>query len=98
MVFVATGSMTDLPLEVCRDPSLALDGGEDGLDLVRRLVCELPTLLRPRGVALLELGEGQADEDAAAAGRRGLEEEGRTRDLGGADRVLALRSAGSDLG
>ena len=42
------------------EPARALDGGVDGLDLVRRLIRELPTGLTPGGVALLEIGRGQA--------------------------------------
>jgi release factor glutamine methyltransferase len=41
------------------EPRLALDGGADGLDLVRRLLAMLPRRLAPGGVALLEIGDGQ---------------------------------------
>jgi release factor glutamine methyltransferase len=44
------------------EPSLALDGGADGLDQLRRLLALLPARLAAGGVALLELGAGQADE------------------------------------
>jgi|KBSSwiStaDraftv2_1062776.scaffolds.fasta_scaffold94145_4 release factor glutamine methyltransferase len=43
------------------EPARALDGGADGLDLVRRLVDGLPTALADGGVALLEVGQGQAE-------------------------------------
>ncbi len=42
------------------EPRGALDGGRDGLDLLRRLVAHLPDRLAPGGVALLEIGAGQA--------------------------------------
>ena len=42
------------------EPSLALDGGTDGLDVVRRLLTELPFRLAPGGVMLLEIGHDQA--------------------------------------
>lgn len=42
------------------EPPAALDGGPDGLDLLRRLVAALPAKLSPDGVALLEIGAGQA--------------------------------------
>lgn len=42
------------------EPWAALDGGPDGLDAYRALSKLLPRLLRPGGVALLELGLGQA--------------------------------------
>jgi len=49
------------------EPALALDGGTDGLDLLRRLLAELPFQLAPGGVALLEIGHDQADAVRAAA-------------------------------
>lgn len=48
------------------EPRLALDGGEDGLDLYRRLFAELPGRLAPGGDILVEIGSaGQALELAA---------------------------------
>jgi release factor glutamine methyltransferase len=58
--YIPETELVGLPLEVHRDPRTALDGGSDGLDLVRRLVADLGRLLRPSGRALLELYEGQA--------------------------------------
>lgn len=43
------------------EPRAALDGGTDGLALVRRLLAALPDGLAPGGTALLELGAGQAE-------------------------------------
>ena len=43
------------------EPYAALDGGPDGGDAYRALAAILPRLLRPGGVALLELGQGQAE-------------------------------------
>ena len=42
------------------EPRRALDGGPDGLDLLRRLIRALPTVMARDGVALLEIGQGQA--------------------------------------
>jgi release factor glutamine methyltransferase len=42
------------------EPASALDGGSDGLDVVRELVARLPGRLSPDGSALLEVGAGQA--------------------------------------
>jgi release factor glutamine methyltransferase len=42
------------------EPLLALDGGADGLDQVRRLIGALPDRLASNGVALLEIGQGQS--------------------------------------
>jgi release factor glutamine methyltransferase len=47
------------------EPRRALDGGGDGLDVLRRVAGAAPSLLRPGGHVLLELADHQA---AAAAG------------------------------
>jgi release factor glutamine methyltransferase len=58
--YVPTGSLRFLPADVQRyEPRLALDGGADGLDLVRRTVTAAGRLLRPGGWLLLEVGGGQ---------------------------------------
>lgn len=43
------------------EPHLALDGGADGLDLVRRLLVQAQSLIHPQGLILLEIGAGQGD-------------------------------------
>ncbi|MCG6962578.1 MAG: peptide chain release factor N(5)-glutamine methyltransferase [Acidobacteria bacterium] len=93
--YVPTADLAALPLEVQHDPPAALDGGADGLDLVCRLVADLPRLLAPCGLALLELGEGQADAVADAARENALEVVRRVRDLGGCDRIVVLQRAGA---
>lgn len=88
--YVPTPAMATLPEEVRRDPLAALDGGPDGLDLVRRLLADLPRVLRACGGAVLELGEDQADAVAEAARIAGLGVARRIRDLSGCERVLVL--------
>ena len=64
--YVPTGSMPLLPSDVLRyEPLTALDGGSDGLDVVRMIVAEAARLLTPGGWLLLELG---GDQDQALAG------------------------------
>ncbi len=41
------------------EPTLALDGGGDGLDLIRRLIGQIPRVTRPGALILLEIGAGQ---------------------------------------
>jgi release factor glutamine methyltransferase len=61
--YVPTGDIRLLPADVQRyEPRLALDGGNDGLDLVRRIVGAAARLLRPGGWLLVELG---GDQDRA---------------------------------
>jgi release factor glutamine methyltransferase len=80
-----------LPLEVRHDPPTALDGGPDGLELVGRLLADLPRLLRPCGGAVLELGVDQSGRVAELASRHGLAVARRVRDAGGVERVVALQ-------
>jgi release factor glutamine methyltransferase len=66
--YIPSGTLPDLPVAASFEPSLALDGGADGLDLVRRLLPALPESLAPSGSAFLEIGADQAEliTDAAA--------------------------------
>jgi release factor glutamine methyltransferase len=57
--YIPTGQIDGLMREVRHEPRLALDGGADGLDLIRRLVVQ--SAGRTRWLAL-ELGDGQAEE------------------------------------
>lgn len=61
--YIASEEWPALPHEVREhEPRLALYGGPDGLDIIRRLLSEAPALLRPDGAMLLEIGatQGQA--------------------------------------
>jgi release factor glutamine methyltransferase len=58
--YVPTAEVAARPNPVSFEPRLALDGGPDGLDLYRRLVPELPVLVAPRGIAVLEAGPANA--------------------------------------
>lgn len=58
--YIPSAVLSELQTEVRGfDPSLALDGGPDGLDLVRRLYIEAEKRLKPGAGILLEVGEGQ---------------------------------------
>jgi release factor glutamine methyltransferase len=89
--YIPSRDLRWLPEEVRHDPPGALDGGADGLDLVRRLLADLPRLLKPCGGAVLELGERQADEVAGLAEAAGLAVARRVCDVGGHERVIVLQ-------
>lgn len=65
--YIPTGIMRGLPI-YGREPTLALDGGEDGLDLYRRLLDIAPKWLKPGGTILLEIeaSQGGKARDLAA--------------------------------
>ncbi len=63
--YVATDALAGLPAAVSFEPRHALDGGHDGLDVIRRLVAILPEVLTRRGVAVLEIGADQGPGIAA---------------------------------
>jgi len=48
-----------LPAEFKREPRMALDGGGDGLDLVRRLIAQSSRRLNPGGILMIEVGGGR---------------------------------------
>jgi len=89
--YIPSADLDRLPAEVRHDPPTALDGGVDGFDLVRRLLADLPRLLRPCGGAIFEVGENQAGGLADLATKAGLAVARRVRDAGGCERVVVLQ-------
>jgi release factor glutamine methyltransferase len=90
--YVRTDAIPTLPRATAFEPVGALDGGPDGLQVIGRLLDQLPGSLADDGVALLEIGgdQGQAMLDLVADRLPGwscqLEP-----DLGGLPRVAVLR-------
>ena len=63
--YVPEASMRRLPPEYGHEPELALAGGVDGMDLVRRFLRGLSAHLAPDGVAVLEVGNERSAFEAA---------------------------------
>lgn len=70
------------------DPLLALDGGADGLGPYRDFAANLPRLLAPEGVIILEIGAGQEADVVGLMRQAGLRHLGTRHDLGGHARAL----------
>ncbi|MEO6294846.1 MAG: HemK/PrmC family methyltransferase [Candidatus Limnocylindria bacterium] len=70
------------------EPRVALDGGSDGLDLLRRLLADLPRRAASGATALLELGVGQVDAVTALAPAGASVSV--VADLAGLDRVVRI--------
>ncbi len=75
------------------EPRAALDGGADGMELLRRLLGEAPTRTVPGATLLLEIGVGQAAALAALVPRGSAVET--RRDLAGIERVVRVGLADS---
>ena len=58
--YVDARAMAALPKEYAKEPKMALAGGRDGLDIVRRILHEAPAHLSPHGGLLCEVGRGRA--------------------------------------
>lgn len=63
--YVNTASMAALPAEYRAEPSLALAGGEDGMDFIRGLLRDAPAHMTPEAVLVLEIGNERAHFEAA---------------------------------
>ena len=71
--YVPSGEVGLLPPEArAHEPRMALDGGTDGLDILRRVAAAAPLWLAPGGHLLAETSERQAPRAAEAVGRDGL--------------------------
>ncbi|HZP31225.1 MAG TPA: methyltransferase domain-containing protein [Acidimicrobiia bacterium] len=94
--YVPTGALRHLARDVPRyEPRHALDGGADGLDVVRRAVAASARALRPGGWLLAELGGDQDTRLAPTLAARGFDDVDVWRDEDGDLRGLAARFAGS---
>ena len=54
--YVNANSMNALPAEYHAEPALALAGGDDGMDLIRKIIAGAPDYLSERGAILIEIG------------------------------------------
>jgi release factor glutamine methyltransferase len=92
--YVRTGDFDAGPPEIREhEPRLGLDGGPDGLDLIRRLLRDAPSHLNPGGALFAEIGDTQAQvtrklaSDAFPSARIEVKQ-----DLSGLDRVLVVQT------
>jgi release factor glutamine methyltransferase len=90
--YVSTGDWMRLERQIRRfEPRLALDGGPDGLDLIRRLAGQARGVLRPGGALLLEIGNDQETRARRILRDTGFVQIACHRDLQGHPRNLVAR-------
>lgn len=87
--YIETGTMQGLMPSV-RDyePGRALDGGTDGLDAYKRIICEARSYLKPNGYLIFEIGVGQEVSVLNLMAAEGFVNLGQKRDLPGHIRVV----------
>ncbi|MDH3732826.1 MAG: peptide chain release factor N(5)-glutamine methyltransferase [Gemmatimonadota bacterium] len=93
--YVASADVPHLDVEVrLHEPRVALDGGPDGLEVVRAVLAGVPAALAPGGRVLLEIGSDQGARVARLLAGESLLEVPRIRtDLAGRDRFVTARRA-----
>jgi release factor glutamine methyltransferase len=88
--YIATDEIGTLQPDIKdHEPMLALDGGVDGLDLVRRIVEQSTQWLRPGGALAIEIGAGQSAATRAIFEKNGYSDVRATKDYGGVERVIS---------
>jgi release factor glutamine methyltransferase len=89
--YIWSSAIADLAPEVAdHEPRAALDGGEDGLAAFRELAGDMGRLVRRGGIAVVEMGQGQAPMVASLMADAGLSVRAVRLDLSGIERVLVL--------
>ena len=90
--YIPSGQIDTLQPEVLREPRLALDGGEDGCALYRRIIDAAPAFLSSGGSLLMEIGIGEADYVADLLDGAGWQGVRIRKDYAGIDRmILAIK-------
>lgn len=88
--YIPRGEIASLAPDIrAHEPRAALEAGEDGLLVLRRLIEDAPRFLEPGGVLALEVMAGQAPAVEEAMRARGFVELARERDYGGIERVVS---------
>lgn len=90
--YLPSAVIASLPPEVSRhEPRAALDGGPDGLGVIRRIVAGAPPVLKPGGWLLMEIGEEQAGPLASLMAAEGFSGIRARRDLNRVERYIGGR-------
>ncbi|MCL1811902.1 MAG: peptide chain release factor N(5)-glutamine methyltransferase [Treponema sp.] len=87
--YVPSGEIDLLSPEVKAEPRIALDGGVDGLDLIRRIIVKAPLYLDKNGYIALEADPSQMETIAILMKDSGFSEPVMYQDLAGYNRVIA---------
>lgn len=90
--YIESKIIETLPEDVKKEPHIALDGGEDGLDFYRILIKESMNYLKPQGYLCMEIGYNQKETIEELVCENGNYEEIESiKDISGNDRVIIIR-------
>ena len=91
--YIPSAAITGLSPEVRMEPMIALDGGDDGLDIIRRIISRAPEFLCVGGSLLLEADPRQMEPIALLLKEAGFSDIQTHNDLSGNERVISARKA-----
>ncbi|MBB6481638.1 peptide chain release factor N(5)-glutamine methyltransferase [Spirochaeta isovalerica] len=89
--YLTTGETEERMEEGWKEPALALDGGNDGLDLIRIIIGEAPDYLNEGGYLLIEAHPAQMESMKVCMESEGFRDIAVLKDLPGLDRVICGR-------
>lgn len=89
--YISTKEFENLQSEVKKEPRLALDGGDDGLNFYRRIISDAPEFLFENGLLAVEIGINQASSVKSLMEQVGLSNVEIFKDLAGIERVVAAK-------
>ena len=87
--YIPSGKLSSLAPEIRREPPLALDGGKEGLELIKKIITQAANFLHPRGVLILEAGPEQMREIRQLLKTCNFRDIKIKNDLTGRDRVIS---------
>ena len=86
--YIPSKEIQSLSAEVQYEPHLALDGGSDGLDLIKKIIAKAPEYLCPGGILLLEADPRQMKNISALLEQAGFHKIIIRKDISGLERVI----------
>lgn len=86
--YIESNTINTLSEEVKKEPILALDGGEDGLDFYREIVKKAKKYLNPNGYLAFEIGYNQREDVEKILAENGYKNVYSRKDLAGNDRIV----------
>jgi uncharacterized protein YqhQ/methylase of polypeptide subunit release factors len=89
--YIAYSDMQSLQKEVLAEPHIALFGGENGLEIIEKIINQAAKHLKNKGILLLEVGYNQAEDVCKMALCAGFERCEIIKDLCGVDRIVKLQ-------